>query len=120
MFVGLVTAFMAGGATTKPPIVNMWCGVIAFTSFTLVFSQFHKIKKMGSAILIGLIGGSLGHLIWIFCDQFQIGYAEKRNLTTAISFAEIPDFFPFNAMYDDMMKGARGIQSGLSWQMVTP
>ena len=87
MFVGLVTAFMAGGATTKPPIVNMWCGVIAFTSFTLVFSQFHKIKKMGSAILIGLIGGSLGHLIWIFCDQFQIGYAEKRNLTTAISFA---------------------------------
>ena len=72
MLFGLITAFgPAEGAIPKSPIISMWCGAIGVIVFSLFFSRFDRIKNIGTAIILGAMGGYIGHFTWILLDRLQ-------------------------------------------------
>jgi hypothetical protein len=64
MLVGLASALSSNGEGMVDPMASMWCGVVAFTGFTLFFTRFHLLKDVGSALLRGSLGGLIGHFLW--------------------------------------------------------
>lgn len=107
MLFGLITAFnVSASQPPKSPIISMWCGAIGFIIFSLFFSRFDKIKNIGTATILGAIGGFVGHFTWIFLDRLQNILKSTDTISFIDAIISVGEKIPYSSLIIGAFYGA--------------